>query len=320
MSLNWIDLILIIVILFSIYSGWRKGFINGMLQLISWILTLILSFVLYKYLADFLQNNVKAIGIWATPVAFLAMVFIIRLVIDVLFIQLTRRISENVHLSRYNKALGIIPGALAGLIYAGLFATIFMLLPWINQFFASSRKSIVAITLTRQIERLEEKLSPVLDKSVRQTLNKLTIEPGSSRTIKLDFTVANPSVRSDLERDMLVLVNKERKKAGLKPLKADPALAVVAREHSRDMFARGYFSHYTPEGKAPSDRIRAAKIPFITAGENLALAQTLSIAHEGLMNSPGHRANILHPAFGRVGIGILDGGPHGIMVTQNFRN
>ena len=78
--------------------------------------------------------------------------------------------------------------------------------------------------------------------------------------------------------------------------------------------------HITPEGKAPSDRIRAAKVPFITAGENLALAQTLGIAHNGLMNSPGHRANILHPAFRRVGIGILDGGPYGIMVTQNFRN
>lgn len=291
-----------------------------MLQFISWILTLILSFVLYKYLADFLQNHVKALGIWTTPVAFLMMVFIIRMIIDLIFVRLTKNISINVHYSRLNRVLGIIPGAFAGFIYAALFATIFMLLPWVNKFFQSSRESIVAVTLTRQVERLEEKLSPVLDKSVRQTLNKLTIEPGSSRTIELDFTVAHPSVRSDLEREMLVLVNRERKKAGLKPLKADPELVPVAREHSRDMFARGYFSHYTPEGKAPSDRIRAAKVPFITAGENLALAQTLSIAHTGLMNSPGHRANILHPAFGRVGIGILDGGPHGIMVTQNFRN
>jgi uncharacterized protein YkwD len=56
------------------------------------------------------------------------------------------------------------------------------------------------------------------------------------------------------------------------------------------------------------------------AGENLALARTLPMAHQGLMDSPGHRANILRPAFGRVGIGILDGGRYGLMVTQNFRN
>jgi uncharacterized protein YkwD len=39
-----------------------------------------------------------------------------------------------------------------------------------------------------------------------------------------------------------------------------------------------------------------------------------------LMNSPGHRANILRPAFGRLGIGIVDGGYRGIMVSQEFRN
>ena len=53
---------------------------------------------------------------------------------------------------------------------------------------------------------------------------------------------------------------------------------------------------------------------------DLAHAATLSIAHSGLMNSPGHRANILRPEFGRVGIGIMDGGEYGLMITQNFRD
>jgi uncharacterized protein YkwD len=119
---------------------------------------------------------------------------------------------------------------------------------------------------------------------------------------------------------MLVMVNEERSKEGLKPVKADPEMAEVARKHSKDMFARGYFSHVTPDGKDPFDRMRADGVKFLTAGENLALAQTLSIAHKGLMNSPGHRANILKPTFGRLGIGVLDGGIYGLMITQNFRN
>ena len=86
------------------------------------------------------------------------------------------------------------------------------------------------------------------------------------------------------------------------------------------MFARGYFAHATPEGRDPFERMREAKVSFLTAGENIALAPTLEIAHTGLMNSPGHRANILRPQFGRVGIGIVDGGIHGLMVTQDFRN
>ena len=86
------------------------------------------------------------------------------------------------------------------------------------------------------------------------------------------------------------------------------------------MFARGYFSHYTPERKDPFDRMRASDVKFLTAGENLAFGKTLSVCHQGLMNSPGHRANILHDSFGRVGIGILDGGVYGLMISQEFRN
>jgi uncharacterized protein YkwD len=119
---------------------------------------------------------------------------------------------------------------------------------------------------------------------------------------------------------MLELVNRERAAAGLATLAADDELREVARRHSSDMFARGYFAHVTPEGRDPFARIREAGYSFRTAGENLALAPTLSLAHTGLMNSPGHRANILRPQFGRVGIGIMDGGRRGLMVTQNFRN
>jgi uncharacterized protein YkwD len=132
--------------------------------------------------------------------------------------------------------------------------------------------------------------------------------------------VANPRPRPDLEARMLELLNKERVAAGLKPFAPDPELTEVARLHSADMFTRGYFAHDTPEGRDPFDRIREAKVHFVTAGENLALAPTVQVAHTGLMNSPGHRANILHPQFGRVGIGIMDGGIRGLMVTQNFRN
>jgi uncharacterized protein YkwD len=119
---------------------------------------------------------------------------------------------------------------------------------------------------------------------------------------------------------MLDLVNAERVANGLQPLAPDPELTEVARRHSADMFARGYFAHDTPEGRTPFDRMHESNIRFLTAGENLALAPTLSIAHRGLMNSPGHRRNILRPQFGRVGIGIMDGGMRGLMVSQEFRN
>ena len=85
------------------------------------------------------------------------------------------------------------------------------------------------------------------------------------------------------------------------------------------MFARGYFAHQTPECRIPFDRMNEGGVRFQAAGENLALAPTLRVSHNGLMNSPGHRL-YSGKRFRSRRIGILDGGVRGLMVTQNFRN
>jgi len=119
---------------------------------------------------------------------------------------------------------------------------------------------------------------------------------------------------------MLLLLNKEREKRGLRPLVADEPMRKVARAHAQDMLRRGYFSHVTPEGKDPFYRMKKAGITYKKAGENLAYASTLTKAHNGLMHSKLHREAILNPQFKRVGIGIADGGKNGLMIAQEFRN
>jgi uncharacterized protein YkwD len=145
-------------------------------------------------------------------------------------------------------------------------------------------------------------------------------DPGSYEFYKLNFRVKQPVVRPDLEEEMLGMINKERAKEGLNPMVADAELTEIARRHSTDMFNRGYFSHYTPEKVSPFDRMKESNITYIKAGENLSMAPTLASSHRGLMKSPGHRDNIMKPVFTRVGIGIMDGGRYGIMVTQDFTN
>jgi len=89
---------------------------------------------------------------------------------------------------------------------------------------------------------------------------------------------------------------------GAKPLRVDSTIVPVARAHSRDMWERSYFSHTNPDGETSADRMARGGVKFLVAGENLALAPTVETAHEGLMNSPGHRRNILDPQFSRIGI------------------
>jgi len=318
--MNWVDLVLILVILLAIWGGWQRGFILGTLDLVNWLGSVLLGFLFYPYLANFLKMIFPALGVWLLPVAFFVTVIVARIVIGAVTSRIAWSTTPREHDSSVNRFLGIIPGFIIGIIYATIIAALLLALPLWDDVTSKTRNSQIANRLSTEVEWLNEKLSPVFDKAVRQTINNLTIHPGSSESVKLPFKDSNPIVRPDLEAKMLQLVNEERTKAGLSALAPDPEMTEVAREHSRDMFARGYFAHFTPEGKSPFDRMNAAHVQYTTAGENLALAHSLSIAHNGLMNSPGHRANILSPSFGRVGIGILDGGFYGLMVSQEFRN
>jgi len=64
--------------------------------------------------------------------------------------------------------------------------------------------------------------------------------------------------------------------------------------------------------------MKAAGVSYRYAGENLAGAPTVEMAHNSLMNSPGHRANILNANFTKIGIGVVSGGPYGKMFVQMF--
>lgn len=120
------------------------------------------------------------------------------------------------------------------------------------------------------------------------------------------------------EARMVELVNAERSKAGAPPLAVDLTLTRLARQKSADMIKLNYFDHQSPTYGSPFDMMKAAGVTYRTAGENLAGAPTVDRAHTSLMNSPGHRRNILNPAFTHIGIGIVEGGPYGLMITQMF--
>lgn len=317
--MNWVDLLLIVIFILTVIGGWRRGFILGSLDLITWLGSLVLGYVFYPYTAIGLEK-LFTLGAWLLPVAFLVTVLVIRLLIGLVTRYIVRAVPENTNNSSFNRFLGLIPGAINGLIYVIILSALLLALPLRDSITNETRNSRFAGKLAMQSEWVNRKLAPVFDEAVRQTMNSLTVHPKSNEKVPLSFKYDNAVVRPFLEAQMLQLVNEERAKAGLKPVLADPELARVARTHSQDMFVRGYFAHVNPDGKDPFDRMRAANVKFRAAGENLALAQTLEIAHTNLMNSPGHRANILNPAFGRLGIGVLDGGYYGLMISQEFRD
>ena len=120
------------------------------------------------------------------------------------------------------------------------------------------------------------------------------------------------------EQTMFNLVNKERVANGLKPLVNDMRLVKTARLKSADMVKLGYFDHQSPTYGSPFDMMKQYGISFSYAGENLAGAPDVNTAHVNLMNSPGHRENILRPEITKIGIGVVEGSKYGKIFTQQF--
>lgn len=120
------------------------------------------------------------------------------------------------------------------------------------------------------------------------------------------------------EQAMVSMVNQARAEAGLAQLRVDPRLVRTARMKSQDMIDGDYFGHTSPTYGSPFDLVRSQGATYRYAGENLAGALTVERAHSGLMNSQGHRANILSPNYTRIGVGVVDGGRYGKMFTQHF--
>ena len=321
MSFNWVDLLLVVIILISIAGGWQRGFILSILDLVRWLGSWIIAIVFYRWLSAWLGQVTDWTETWRHPIAFIVLVVLSGIAIHIIGRLILRRVPTEAHLSVVNRLLGMLPGLFNGIVTAAIVSALLYSVPIWDSVSDQAQHSWLTERLAVYTDRLEDILTPVFSPALNQTLTKLiTVEPGSDELVELPFKVTDSKPEPSLEFQMLQLVNEERTSRGLKPLALDSELVPVARAHAKDMFARGYFSHYTPEGEDPFQRMKAAGVTFRTAGENLALAPTLQIAHTGLMNSPGHRANILNPAFGRVGIGIMSGGRRGIMVSQEFRN
>ncbi|MTI96489.1 MAG: hypothetical protein FH749_13615 [Firmicutes bacterium] len=123
---------------------------------------------------------------------------------------------------------------------------------------------------------------------------------------------------SQQEKQMLELVNAERAKVGVAPLKLNMEVTEVARVKSKDMLENNYFEHQSPVYGSPFEMLSTFGINFSTAGENIALYHDVTAAHQGLMNSPGHRENILREEFSQLGIGIIKAADGRLYITQLF--
>lgn len=148
-------------------------------------------------------------------------------------------------------------------------------------------------------------------------------DPPPTLIVHLDADETAPiASREQAEERLVRLVNRDRERHGLPPLELDPRLQVVARKHCEEMRETGVVAHLSPRTGSAADRVRAGGIRSSVVLENVARAYGIGEAEEGLMNSPGHRANILSRDASHMAIGVVMGedvaGRRELFVTQLF--
>lgn len=302
------------------YLGYMQGFIRNFLGLAALLFAIALASVGYQGVGNFISQIVTLPSGFNGTVGFFVIWFVVEIIYFGLMIFFYDRIPDKIIHSKYNKLAGLLPGFLYAVIFIWFTVNLVFLLAITGPLKKELGNSLIAKWLTKSNQIVENFVTDKFGPAVVETIDFITVKPQSGEAISLGYTTTD--VRSDTTsaKKMLELVNKARSDQGLDILVFDDTLAEVGEKHCRDMFARGYFSHNTPEGKTPFDRMDEADVKYLIAGENLALAPTVEEAFEGLMNSPGHKANILSSDFGRIGIGVVDGGIYGKMFAQEFMN
>ncbi len=307
-----------------IATGIRRGFVMGVLDLLGMVISLGAGALGYHQLSALIPRAVQVPAAAATLAAFLILVLLAQLLYSIIVNFVFRFTRPSLlflgPMAVVDRLLGAIPGAVKGLIFATLLLIPFAFFPMMPQLSTAIERSDLASRLV--VTAVDA--APGMESLVGQDLNdgfSFLTPPQTEEEVKLNFGMLGKLEADPADEEkMLEMVNAERKKAGLEPLQMDAELQKVARAHSLEMFQMGYFAHNSPISGTPFDRMRAAGIRFVVAGENLAYAPNVQIAEEGLMNSPAHRANILRPEFRKIGIGIIKSQFRGSMFSQEFTN
>ena len=180
-------------------------------------------------------------------------------------------------------------------------------------------------------ERVPESFAAIMATSTPVPTTQARTAETSRGELQIHKDVESTHRVAELEREVHTGINLERAKNGSSPLLRDDHLGAIARAHSEDMTRRRYFSHDTPEGLGPTDRIERSgyncwKGSHYGVTENITIELTEDsldrMAEEAVrswVNSPGHRTNLLGKQYDRTGIGASFGkwrGYDAVYITQ----
>ena len=319
-----VDFVVLAFLALLVVRGWTRGFVREVMDLVGLVIGTILAFRLGSVAGEVVTAMVGV----SDEVARLIGGFIVFLAVGIGVAFVTRAIERTARLpglNLVNRAGGAGLAAAWGVLLATLVLTLGVVLPMPAGVAKSIDDSVVARTLTDPDGVAQEVFIGLAGDRLIETMLNLRQVVGTRRVI-VDPDAVVQLGESDIEdldgdrdaaRQIFDLVNTARTSTGLSPLAWSDALAEVGAGQAFEMYLDGYFAHTSPITGDVGDRVSDAGIQFSVAGENLALAATVSEVHDGLMDSPGHRANIEADFYNSIGVAVVRG-PLGLMTVQVF--
>ena len=321
-NMTTLDYVILGILALFMFRGFLRGFVLTTADILGLVVTIVVAFAGYRPLAALIVERSPFGEAVALPAAFIGLVIgagvlysvVVRTVLAPLGLVVRSRVLRLV-----NRWFGILPGLVQGVLVAILLVAGLSLLPE-NVLLANQEEGSVAPQFRRASSELAPRVREVATLVPQiPALNRSAPPTDASDSLDIPQNL-RLRVNAPAENRMLELINRDRKANGLAPLVMDEQSRAVARAHSREMFNLRYFAHESPRTGTVGDRLEKADVPFLAAGENLAFQPDVETAHRRLMESPGHRKNLLTPGYKKVGIGILDSGRYGQMYTQVFTN
>lgn len=193
-----------------------------------------------------------------------------------------------------------------GLVYKNEYVRVFAKIG--NWYVIQTENDLIGAASTKYIRAITK------NSAGNTTTTQNTNTNTSTNTGKQDVS----STPSELEKELLTLINKQRAAYGLSNLSFDTATQKTARAKAEDLVANNYFAHNSPTYGTPFEMMKAFGVTYKTAGENIAGNSTLEGAVNAWMNSEGHRENILNNAYNLTGIGVVKSDKYGYVMVQMF--
>jgi len=316
-----VDIIIVLMLVQAAISGHKRGLIHLIFELVCLLAATATAFFLYQVVGSGIRNWVPLSVSLTNTIAFVVLWIMSETIYTlVMWSFVLARIKKQFLLQEVNEFGGAVLGVAKTAVILIVALLLFAGLPLQATIKRAVTDAYIPNVLLTGTGLWQTWMSSNLGRDIGDTLNFYTVPANADSEVatELGFSTTDVKVSASSEEALLGLINHERADKSLPLLKMNEKTRLVARKYAIKMLAGGYFSHVDLQGNTPYIRLREGGVVFDAAGENLASAPTVQLAHQGLMNSKGHRDNILSPYFSTVGIGVVDAGPYGIMVVEDF--